>query len=169
MAVLVGASFWGWVDPDTNWPQVLPHFEHSCPLAPYRFSPPPLLLVFHHLFLLQYLFNQPTSVLLLFIIFRELCNYIAQLIRIFSKLRTGYDLGLKRLSHEDSMHTAVDFNSPEVASVPVCSFSLNHRGCFICGLRISINTKAAGILVKKRKPKNILLFLKVFSCREFDY
>lgn len=80
-------------------------------------------------------------------------KYVAQLIRIFSKLRTGYELGLKRLSHEDSTHTAVDLNSPEVASDPVCSFSPDHRGCFICGLR-SINTKTAGILVKK-KPKNV--------------
>lgn len=47
------------------------------------------------------------------------------------------------------MHTAVDFNSPEVASL--CSFSLDHRGCFICVFRISIKTKSAGILVKKKK------------------
>lgn len=166
-SLVMGTGIWPcWMQPASRGGSTLTltgprsfHISNTCVCLPLTDFPPPFLLVFHHLFLLQCLFHQPTSLSLLFIIFRELWNYVAQLTRIFSKLRTGYELGLKRFSHEGSTRTAVDFNSPEVASIPVRSFSLDHRGCFLCGLRISINTKAAAILVKKKKKSPRMYFI----------
>lgn len=62
-------------------------------------------------------------------------------------------IGLKRLSHEGSTYNVVDFNSPEVDYFPVCSVSLDHRGCY--------KNKSNGILCHYfggKKPRNAFYF-----------
>lgn len=70
------------------------------------------------------------------------------------------------LSYEDSTYTTTNFNSLEIAYFPVCSLSLDHGDCYVCGLTVSVNTKAAGILChyfgKKRPRLHFVIYKFIF-------